>query len=147
MAIADGDDAPVTFRAATRLELARLRVREGDRSSAALLLAEDADIAERLGHAQLQRSAAVFADAAGLSTTASASEADALTARERQVLELISEGLSNRQIGERLFISVKTVSVHVSAVLRKLGVGTRTEAALFQQNSTFSAQRQPAVVP
>jgi len=52
-----------------------------------------------------------------------------LTARERQVLELIAEGLSNRQIGERLFISGKTASVHVSAILRKLGASTRTEAA------------------
>ncbi|WP_244284199.1 helix-turn-helix transcriptional regulator [Agromyces badenianii] len=52
-----------------------------------------------------------------------------LTARERQVLELIAEGLSNRQIGERLFISGKTASVHVSAILRKLGAATRTEAA------------------
>ncbi|WP_269747763.1 helix-turn-helix transcriptional regulator [Agromyces laixinhei] len=61
-----------------------------------------------------------------------ASDADAtadLTARERQVLELIAEGLSNRQIGERLFISGKTASVHVSAILRKLGASTRTEAA------------------
>ena len=63
-----------------------------------------------------------------------ASDADAaataeLTARERQVLELIAEGLSNRQIGERLFISGKTASVHVSAILRKLGAATRTEAA------------------
>jgi len=55
---------------------------------------------------------------------------DALTAREQQVLALIAEGLSNRQIGERLFISAKTASVHVSAILRKLGVATRTEAAL-----------------
>jgi ATP/maltotriose-dependent transcriptional regulator MalT len=65
---------------------------------------------------------------------ASGGEADAaataeLTARERQVLELIAEGLSNRQIGERLFISGKTASVHVSAILRKLGAATRTEAA------------------
>jgi DNA-binding NarL/FixJ family response regulator len=65
---------------------------------------------------------------------ASSAEADAaataeLTARERQVLELIAEGLSNRQIGERLFISGKTASVHVSAILRKLGAATRTEAA------------------
>ncbi|KQZ11343.1 hypothetical protein ASD23_04570 [Agromyces sp. Root1464] len=59
-----------------------------------------------------------------------AAEATAeLTARERQVLELIAEGLSNRQIGERLFISGKTASVHVSAILRKLGAATRTEAA------------------
>ncbi|MBM7503018.1 AAA family ATPase [Agromyces aurantiacus] len=51
-----------------------------------------------------------------------------LTARERQVLELIAEGLSNRQIGERLYISGKTASVHVSAILRKLGASSRTEA-------------------
>jgi DNA-binding NarL/FixJ family response regulator len=53
-----------------------------------------------------------------------------LTARERQVLDLIAQGLSNRQIGERLFISGKTASVHVSAILRKLGASTRTEAAV-----------------
>jgi DNA-binding NarL/FixJ family response regulator len=52
-----------------------------------------------------------------------------LTAREHQVLELIAEGLSNGQIAERLYISRKTVSVHVSAVLRKLGAASRTEAA------------------
>ncbi len=67
------------------------------------------------------------------SPTADAVEAAAaveeLTARERQVLELIAEGLSNRQIGERLYISGKTVSVHVSAILRKLGASTRAEAA------------------
>ncbi|MFC7025453.1 LuxR C-terminal-related transcriptional regulator, partial [Promicromonospora thailandica] len=60
----------------------------------------------------------------------SAAGADALTARERQVLDLVAEGLTNGQIAERLFISAKTVSVHVSAILRKLGVATRTEAAL-----------------
>ncbi|WP_233571577.1 helix-turn-helix transcriptional regulator [Cellulomonas triticagri] len=54
--------------------------------------------------------------------------ADVLTAREAEVLALVAEGLSNRQIGERLYISGKTVSVHVSRVLGKLGVGGRTEA-------------------
>lgn len=77
--------------------------------------------------------AGLVAPAAGIAGSA-ASDADAaataeLTARERQVLELIAEGLSNRQIGERLFISGKTASVHVSAILRKLGASTRTEAA------------------
>jgi DNA-binding CsgD family transcriptional regulator len=77
--------------------------------------------------------AGLVAPAGGVAGSA-ASDADAaataeLTARERQVLELIAEGLSNRQIGERLFISGKTASVHVSAILRKLGAATRTEAA------------------
>ncbi len=53
---------------------------------------------------------------------------DLLTAREAEVLALVAEGLSNRQIGERLFISGKTVSVHVSNLLAKLGVAGRTEA-------------------
>jgi DNA-binding CsgD family transcriptional regulator len=53
----------------------------------------------------------------------------ALTSREHEVLNLMSRGLSNRQIGEELFISQKTASVHVSNILAKLGAATRTEAA------------------
>jgi DNA-binding NarL/FixJ family response regulator len=54
---------------------------------------------------------------------------EALTPRESEVLRLMSRGLSNRQIGEELFISQKTASVHVSNILAKLGAATRTEAA------------------
>lgn len=53
---------------------------------------------------------------------------DVLTARESEVLGLVAQGLTNRQIGERLFVSEKTVSVHVSNVLAKLGVSGRAEA-------------------
>jgi DNA-binding NarL/FixJ family response regulator len=52
-----------------------------------------------------------------------------LTDREREVLALVTEGRTNRQIAGQLFISEKTVSVHVSNILAKLGVGSRTEAA------------------
>ena len=51
-----------------------------------------------------------------------------LTGRERQVLELLSTGASNRRIGRDLHISESTAGVHVSNVLRKLGVANRTEA-------------------
>ncbi|GAA3793989.1 LuxR family transcriptional regulator [Cellulomonas soli] len=53
---------------------------------------------------------------------------DLLTARESEVLSLVAQGLSNRQIGEALYISGKTVSVHVSNLIAKLGVSGRTEA-------------------
>ncbi|MFB9622649.1 helix-turn-helix transcriptional regulator [Nonomuraea helvata] len=52
-----------------------------------------------------------------------------LTAREIEVLRLVAEGLTNREIAERLFIAQKTVSVHVSNILGKLEVSTRTQAA------------------
>jgi two-component system response regulator DevR len=54
-----------------------------------------------------------------------------LSQREREVLGLLAEGMTNREIGERLFISEKTVRNHVSGVLRKLSLRHRTEAALF----------------
>ncbi|GAB2446193.1 helix-turn-helix transcriptional regulator [Streptosporangium sandarakinum] len=61
--------------------------------------------------------------------TPAGSRPGALTGREREVLTLVAEGLANREIGERLFIAQKTVSVHVSNILGKLGVSSRTQAA------------------
>ncbi len=55
--------------------------------------------------------------------------AGSLTRRERQVLTLLADGLSNRRIAQDLFISEKTVSVHITHILTKLGVTNRTEAA------------------
>ena len=52
-----------------------------------------------------------------------------LTAREAEVLALVAIGRTNRQIGEQLFISDKTASVHVSRILAKLNARSRTEAA------------------
>lgn len=54
-----------------------------------------------------------------------------LTDRERVLLELVAEGLTNRQIGDRLHLSEKTVKNYVSTMLRKLGMDSRTEAAVF----------------
>lgn len=54
-----------------------------------------------------------------------------LTAREREILDLIAEGLSNRQIGERLFLAEKTVKNYVSTLLSKLHMQRRTQAAVF----------------
>ena len=54
-----------------------------------------------------------------------------LSKRETEVLRLLAEGRSNRAIGERLFISPKTVEHHVSRIYSKLGLGTRAEAAAY----------------
>ena len=55
---------------------------------------------------------------------------EALTEQERRILELIGEGLTNRQIGERMFLAEKTVKNYVSAVLSKLGLQRRTQVAV-----------------
>ena len=51
-----------------------------------------------------------------------------LTPREREILGLIAEGLSNREIGEKLFVSENTVKTHSARVFEKMGVGRRTQA-------------------
>ncbi|MEO5678264.1 MAG: response regulator transcription factor, partial [Acidimicrobiales bacterium] len=54
-----------------------------------------------------------------------------LTDQERHILDLIVEGLTNRQIGERLFLAEKTVKNYTSNLLSKLGMSRRTEAAVY----------------
>ena len=81
---------------------------------------------------QLARSARVRLDEVVTETGVLAE----LTRREREVLELISDGASNRRIATTLFISEKTASVHVSRILAKLGVRTRLEAAAVHHRLT-----------
>jgi DNA-binding NarL/FixJ family response regulator len=56
---------------------------------------------------------------------------DSLTPREREVLALVAEGASNRQVAQRLVVSERTARTHVSAILTKLGLVSRTQAALW----------------
>ncbi len=53
----------------------------------------------------------------------------ALTAREREVAALVAQGMSNRQIAQQLFLSESTIENHVSKILRKLELASRTEIA------------------
>lgn len=102
----------------------------GDRP-AAIALAREADgIAADLGAVVLRREIALLATRGRLAPRdGSGDDQLGLTARELDVLKLVTEGRTNRQIAEELFISVKTAGVHVSNILGKLGVRTRTEAA------------------
>jgi DNA-binding NarL/FixJ family response regulator len=67
--------------------------------------------------------------------------AQQLNERELKILDLIAEGLTNREIGEQLYLSEKTVKHHVSDILSKLGLTRRVEAAGF---SIRRAARKPA---
>jgi two-component system response regulator DevR len=59
------------------------------------------------------------------------SKLDALTPREREILDLITDGYTNRQIGDKLFLAEKTVKNYVSILLTKLGMQRRTQAAVY----------------
>ena len=108
----------------------------GDRELATAVLRDAYDAATRLGARPLASRMEDLARRMRLrfGSTAAAEESIAptpygLTEREREVLALMAAGRTNRQIAEELFISRSTASVHVSHILSKLGVSTRTEAA------------------
>jgi DNA-binding CsgD family transcriptional regulator len=93
---------------------------------------EQADLARTAARAM--RAKPLLAEIRALGTTPAAAKQGpsgftALTDREREVLDLLVEARTNRQIAARLYISEKTVSVHVSNILAKLGVRSRAEAA------------------
>jgi len=69
-------------------------------------------------------------------------ELAALTGQERRILDLVAEGLTNRQIGERLFLAEKTVKNYVSNVLAKLGMSRRTEAAVYAARLADKRERE-----
>ncbi|WP_281397712.1 helix-turn-helix transcriptional regulator [Actinomadura alba] len=105
---------------------------DGDREGAAGRLRRAAEVADRLGAVPLRGQIDHLARRARISLTDRSPAPDSsagLTPREREVLRLVAEGRSNRQIADELFISAKTASVHVSNILGKLGVAGRGEAA------------------
>ena len=65
-----------------------------------------------------------------------------LTPSERQVLELIGDGLSNREIGEKLGVAEKTVKNHITSLLAKMGLQRRTQAAAWVAGQRASSWRQ-----
>lgn len=139
LGVADPDAwaAAVTeFDYGYRYELARTRWRHaeallgaGDRAAASTVAAAALAESRAIGAAPLVTAVTDLARRGRLDVPGVvAGGTDVLTGREAEVLALAAEGLSNRQIGERLYISGKTVSVHMSRVLDKLGAGGRAEA-------------------
>ncbi|MFF0633536.1 AAA family ATPase [Nocardia sp. NPDC004151] len=124
------------------LGLAEAAAAEGNRIEAVSALRECLDVAAALGAVPLAAAAAALAERARLPLEGSAERApkvksgtmsgrSGLTARELDVLHLVAKGLSNRALAAELFISANTAGVHVSRILAKLGVSSRTEAAAF----------------
>lgn len=66
---------------------------------------------------------------------------DALTEREMDVLRLLADGYNNQQIGDTLYIGIKTVKTHVSNILAKLGVEDRTQAAVYALKNGLVEQK------
>ncbi|GAB3985171.1 LuxR family transcriptional regulator [Plantactinospora veratri] len=110
--------------------LAEAAATAGDRTLAASALEEVSTIAGELAAVPLAEQAATLARRLGLRTGPGAAPGtDLLTAREQEVLRLVAEGHSNSRIAQRLYISPKTASVHVSRIIAKLDVANRIEAA------------------
>ncbi|WP_193612406.1 helix-turn-helix transcriptional regulator [Nocardioides lijunqiniae] len=110
--------------AAVRVGLAGILRATGDVAGAR----EVGDLARATAHALGARPLLDELRAIGGAAQRSAAP-DALTAREREILALVADGRSNGEVAKQLFISTKTVSVHVSNILGKLGASGRTEAA------------------
>ncbi|GGX34120.1 LuxR family transcriptional regulator [Streptomyces lomondensis] len=116
-------------RARCRLRYTEALVAAGRREEAAAEARAVRETAERLGAVPLREQVDALVRRGRLSDTPDGGDrAGVLTAREQDVLRLLALGRSNRQIGEELFISGKTASVHVSNILAKLGASSRGEA-------------------
>ena len=119
-------------RALADLAAVSFRARRRDEGAAAL--AEAHVIAVELGARPLREAIESLARRArigleGVDTADDAADRLGLTPREREVLALLADGRSNRQIGDKLFMAESTAGVHVSNILGKLGVTRRSEAA------------------
>ncbi len=116
----------VPAQADALLGLARAQVLAGDHSSARESAGRAKTLLERWQGWRRDEARALVRR---LEAAGSQSRDGDLTQREREVAALVAEGLSNGEIGRRLYISTKTASVHVSSILRKLAMSSRTEIA------------------
>jgi DNA-binding CsgD family transcriptional regulator len=124
--------SPVHLVPYAQLRLARHLSEARDRLGLKALLDDALPASRRAGTRLVTNRLSVLAQRVGVAQVQSGGTATplvALTARELEVLRLVGAGRSNKEIGNELFISAKTASVHVSNILAKLGVSGRGEAA------------------
>jgi DNA-binding CsgD family transcriptional regulator len=115
-------------RARTLVELGAALRRSNNRAEARELLKEGLDFAVRCGSQPLVEQAETELAATGARPRRLLlSGVESLTASEKRVASFAAEGLSNKDIAQALFVTTKTVEVHLSNVYRKLGIGSRTE--------------------
>jgi DNA-binding CsgD family transcriptional regulator/tetratricopeptide (TPR) repeat protein len=120
----------LTWLAHTAYEYGRMLHARGcaeDASRATSMLTDAAALAERIGMPTLM----ARIEEVGSGTVAAATPPDGLSPREVTILRLVARGLSNRQIGEELFISAHTAANHMRNILRKTSCANRTEAATY----------------
>lgn len=134
-AVVDAKRLPAHLRAYARVRLGEAYLASKDRINAPAALDAARTAAEELGAGYLTS----LVHGLDRPTTPVPHADGGLTPREREVLRLVADGCSNGQIGERLFISTKTASVHVSNILAKLGVSTRGEAAAIARTTVNDA--------
>jgi DNA-binding NarL/FixJ family response regulator len=113
-----------------RLEMARM-LRESDRAGAIAWGRAALATFERIGAAQHAAEAGALLRELGATPRSKSRGQELLTAREKEVLALLKQGLSNPDIARRLVISPKTAEHHVGQILSKLGLKNRAEAAVF----------------
>jgi DNA-binding NarL/FixJ family response regulator len=113
-----------------RLALAR-SLRERDPGVAVTEARSALQAFDRMGATSEADQAAAFLRGLGVKGRTGPRDGAVLSRREQEVLSLVAEGFSNAEIAERLFISIKTAGHHVSNILTKLGVRSRTEATAY----------------
>jgi DNA-binding CsgD family transcriptional regulator len=127
LAVLEGSSAKLE-RARTLVELGAALRRGNARAEARELLKTGLDLAVRAGAQPLVRRAEEELAATGARPSRRLlSGVESLTASERRVAKFAAEGLSNKDIAQTLFVTTKTVEVHLSNVYRKLGIGSRNE--------------------
>jgi DNA-binding CsgD family transcriptional regulator/tetratricopeptide (TPR) repeat protein len=128
VAAAESGDLPPAARGTAHVGAARVLIARHRADSARTHVTTATELLQHWSGWRVEQLAAVRSRL-GLDNAGAAEGAPLLTPREREVAQLVADGLTNAELARRLYISPRTAAVHVSNILRKLGVGSRTDVA------------------